>query len=63
VSQRRLQARRLIDVWSYPAETEIPYFKSGVVCGKCGSCGNKIDARRELEEQPTQSSLTGKQWR
>jgi hypothetical protein len=26
----------LIDVWSYPAETEIPYFRSRVVCAKCG---------------------------
>ena len=35
----------LIDVWSYPAETEIPYFSSRVVCAKCGSRGNKIDVR------------------
>ena len=27
----------LIDVFSYPAETEIPYFRSHVVCAKCGS--------------------------
>jgi hypothetical protein len=33
----------LIDVWSYPAETEIPHFRSHVVCAKCGSRGNKID--------------------
>ena len=26
----------LIDVLSYPAETEIPYFKAHVVCAKCG---------------------------
>ena len=36
----------LIDVFSYPAETEIPYFKSRVVCAKCGGRGNKIDERR-----------------
>ena len=53
----------LIDVWSYPAETEIPYFRSHVVCAKCGSRGNKIDVRPNWKEQPPQSSLTGKQWR
>jgi hypothetical protein len=35
----------LIEVWSYPAETEIPYFKSCVVCAQCGGRGNKIDVR------------------
>jgi hypothetical protein len=35
----------LIDGCSYPAETEIPYFKSRVVCAKCGARGNKIDVR------------------
>ena len=39
----------LVEVWSYPAETEIPYFKSRVVCATCGSRGNKIDVRPELE--------------
>jgi hypothetical protein len=53
----------LIDVWSYTAETEIPYFRSRVVCAKCGSRGNKIDVRPNWEEQPRQASLTGKQWR
>ena len=37
----------LIDVWSYPAETEITYFRSRVVCAKCGSRGNKIAAKLE----------------
>jgi len=53
----------LIDVSSYPAETEIPYFKSRVVCAKCGSRGNKINVRRNWKEQLTQPSLTGKEWR
>ena len=53
----------LIDVWSYPAETEIPYFRSHVVCAKCGSRGNKIDVRPNWKEQPPQSSLTGKVFR
>ena len=35
----------LIDVSSYPAETEVPRFKSRVKCGKCGGHGNKIDVR------------------
>ena len=53
----------LIDVFSYPAETEIPYFRSHVVCAKCGSRGNKIDVRPNWKEQPSQPSLTGKVWR
>jgi hypothetical protein len=35
----------LIDLWSYPGETEIQYFKSRVVCAKCGSRGNNIDVQ------------------
>jgi hypothetical protein len=53
----------LIDVWSYPAETEIPYFRSHVVCAKCGSRGNKTDVRPNWKEQPPQPSLTVKVWR
>jgi hypothetical protein len=53
----------LIDVFSYPDETEIPYFKSRVVCAKCGSRGNKIDVRPNWKEQPSWSSLVGKEWR
>ena len=30
----------LIDVSSYPAETEVPSFGRRVVCAKCGSRGN-----------------------
>ncbi|MFZ0126194.1 MAG: hypothetical protein WAL48_18655 [Xanthobacteraceae bacterium] len=51
----------LIEVWSYPAETEIPYFKSCVVCAQCGGRGNKIDVRPNWQEQTTQ--VTGKVWR
>jgi Zn ribbon nucleic-acid-binding protein len=51
----------LIEVWSYPAETEIPYFKSRVVCAKCGSRGNKIDVRPNWKEQPPSGGLTRKQ--
>jgi hypothetical protein len=39
----------LIDVSSYPAETEVPYFRSRVVCAKCGSRGNKIRRAAKLE--------------
>jgi hypothetical protein len=53
----------LIDVWSYAAETEMPYFSSHVVCAKCGGRGNKIDVRPNWKEQPTQASLVGKEWR
>ena len=53
----------LVDVSSYPAETEMPYFRSRVVCAKCGSRGNKIDVRPNWKEQPPQENLTGKVWR
>ena len=53
----------LIEVWSYPPETEIPYFKKHVVCSKCGSRSNKIDVRPNWKEQPAGGSLTGKVWR
>ena len=42
----------LIDVSSYPAETEVPWFKNRVKCGKCGGRGNKIDVRPNWKEQP-----------
>ena len=31
--------------WSRAAETEVPYFRSRVVCAKRGGQGNKIDVR------------------
>ena len=43
----------LIDVSSYPADTEVPYFGNKVVCAKCGSRGNKIDVRPNWKGQPT----------
>jgi hypothetical protein len=52
-----------IDVSSYRTETEVPWFRSRVVCAKCGSRGNKIDVRPNWKEQPPGKSLTGKQWR
>ena len=53
----------LINVFSYPAETEVPYFKTRVVCAKCGCRGNKIDVRPNWKEQSPSEGLTGKQWR
>jgi hypothetical protein len=50
----------LIEVWSYPADAEIPYFKSRVVSAKCGSRRDKIDVRPNWKEQPARPSLTGK---
>jgi hypothetical protein len=35
----------LIDVSSYPADTEVPWFRSRVICAKCGARGHKIDVR------------------
>ena len=53
----------LIDVSAYPADTEVPSFRSRVVCAKCGSRGNKIDVRPNWKDQPPSESLTGKVWR
>ena len=50
----------LIDVSNYPAETEVPSFRSRA---KCGGRGNKIDVRPNWNEQPVQPSLTGNQLR
>src|ERR1700724_1223680 len=48
----------LIDVSSYPADTEVPWFRTRVKCAKCGSHGNKIDVRPNWKEQPTGPSKT-----
>ena len=40
----------IIEVWSYPANTEIAYFKRRVVCAKCGARGNKIDIMPNWKE-------------
>jgi hypothetical protein len=53
----------LINVSIYPAETEVPAFRSRVKCAKCGSRGRHIDVRPNWKEQPERSSLTGKVWR
>jgi hypothetical protein len=45
----------LIDVSSY--DTEVPYFRDKVVCGKCGSRRNKIDVRPNWKEQPTRPTV------
>jgi hypothetical protein len=36
----------LIDVSSYPADTEVPWFRSRVKCAKCGGRANKIECDR-----------------
>jgi hypothetical protein len=46
----------LIDVWSYPADTEIPYFKSRVVCAKSGWSAPSVEA----EETISMCGRTGK---
>jgi hypothetical protein len=53
----------LVDVSSYPADTEVPWFRSRVVCAKCGARNNKIDVRPNWKEQPPSESLDGKVWR
>jgi hypothetical protein len=47
----------LIDVSSYLAETEVPYFSRKVVCAKCGSRGKKIDVRPNWKEQPMRPTM------
>ena len=42
----------LIEVWSYPAATEIIYFKRRVVCAICGARGDGIDVHPNWNEQP-----------
>ena len=42
----------LIEVWRYPADTDIDYFKRRVVCAKCGARGNRIDVRPNWKEAP-----------
>ena len=42
----------LVEVWSYPAATEITYFKRRVVCAICGARGDRIDVRPNWKEQP-----------
>jgi hypothetical protein len=47
----------LIDVSSYPADTEVPWFRSRVVCAKCGGRGNKIDVRPNWKEQAARPTV------
>ena len=50
----------LIYVSSYPAETEVPWFRPGNM-RKCG--GRNVDVRPNWKKPPPQESLTGKQFR
>jgi hypothetical protein len=43
----------LIDVSGYPADTEVPWFRTRVKCAKCCGRGNKIDVRPNWKEQPS----------
>ena len=47
----------------FPDDAEVPAFARKVVCAKCGARGRRIDVRPNWKEQPTQPSLSGKQWR
>ena len=49
----------LIDVSSYPAETEIPSFRPRMKCGKCS--GRNVDVLPNWKEQPLSPSLVGTQ--
>jgi hypothetical protein len=51
----------VLEVSSYPAETEVPSFRPRMKCGKCGKCGSKnVDVRPNWKEQPPQASVTGR---
>ena len=52
----------LIDVSSYPAETEVRSFRPRVKCGKCGARCRRIDVRPNWKEQPNRPRLVGKEW-
>jgi hypothetical protein len=47
----------LINVSNYPADTEVPWFRSRVFCAKCGARGNKIDVRPNWKEQPARPTV------
>jgi hypothetical protein len=53
-------ARGLINVSKYPEDTEVPLFRSRVVCAKCGGRGDRIDVLPNWKEQSERPSLTGK---
>jgi hypothetical protein len=57
----RCRRSALINVSLYPDDIEVPFFTSPAKCSACG--GTRKDVRPNWEEQPQQSSLTGKQWR
>ena len=63
VPEWRLPTYRADKSLELPGRNGDPILQSRVDCAKCGSRGNKIDVRPNWKEQPTQSSLTGKQWR
>ena len=48
----------LIDVSSYPADTDVPSFGRRAKCGKCG--GQRIDVRPNWKEQPPSEGLNRK---
>jgi hypothetical protein len=49
----------IIDVSTYPADTEVPWFANKVVCAKCVARSRHIDVRPNWKEQPPRPSLTG----
>jgi hypothetical protein len=42
----------VIDVSSYPGDTPVPWFRSKVVCNKCGARRSRIDVRSNRKEKP-----------
>jgi hypothetical protein len=49
----------LIDVSSYPAETEVPWFRTKVRCAKCGARNNRIDVRPNWKEADPDTDWRG----
>ena len=50
----------LMEVSYFPADTPVLYFARKAKCSKCGA--KRVDVQPNWKEQPTQPSLTGKQW-
>ena len=40
----------VIDVSSFPGDTPVPWFRSKIVCAKCGARNNRIDVRPNWNE-------------
>src|SRR6478752_3367057 len=42
----------VIEVWSYPGDTPVPWFRSKVVCANRGARNSRIDVKPNWKEAP-----------